>query len=265
MSPLPALETLRYTHEANVATITLQRPEAANTFNETMFREFYETTLHALTQADTRAILLNSTGNIFCAGGDLSEFARSENLQPHVLRLTTLFHSTLSRLARAAAPVITAVQGSAGGAGMALVLAADLVLASENARFTMAYTAAGLAPDGSSTFHLPRLVGLRRALELTLTNRRLSAQEALGWGIVNRVLPAEALQDEALALARQLAAGPALATAAVKRLLHRSFDQTLETQLEDEAQAIAATSATHDAAEGIRAFLEKRPPIFRGE
>ena len=147
---------------------------------------------------------------------------------------------------------------------MALVLAADLVLASEDARFTMAYTAAGLTPDGSSTFYLPRLVGLRRALELTLTNRRLSAPEALDWGIVNRVLPAESLPEEARALARQLAAGPARAYAAAKRLLQRSLDQSLEAQLEDEAQAIARASATADAREGIRAFLEKRPPQFRG-
>ncbi len=265
MSDRPTFETLLYTHEAKVATITLHRPEAANAFNETMFQELYTATLHALTQADTRVILLNSVGKIFCAGGDLSEFARTEEIKPHILRLTTLFHSTIARLARAEAPVIAAVQGSAGGAGMALVLGADLVLASENARFTMAYTTAGLSPDGSSTFYLPRLVGLRRALELTLTNRRLSAQEALEWGIVNRILPAETLQEEALALALQLAAGPALAYAAAKRLLQRSFDQSLETQLEDEAQAIAAASATADAREGIRAFLEKRPPQFRGE
>lgn len=265
MSDLPTFETLRYSHEAKVATITLHRPEAANAFNETMFQELYSAALHALTGADTRVILLNSVGKIFCAGGDLTEFARSDHLKPHVLRLTTIFHSTVARLARAEAPVIAAVQGSAGGAGMALVLGADLVLASKNARFTMAYTAAGLAPDGASTFYLPRLVGLRRALELTLTNRRLSAQEALDWGIVNRILPAESLQDEALALARQLAAGPPLAYAAAKRLLGHSLDQSLETQLEDEAQAIAATSATADAREGIRAFLEKRPPQFRGE
>lgn len=265
MSDLPTFETLRYSHEVKVATITLQRPEAANAFNETMFKELYDVVLHALSEADTRVILLNSVGKVFCAGGDLTEFAHSDHLKPHVLRLTTLFHSTVARLARAKAPVIAAVQGSAGGAGMALVLGADLVLASESARFTMAYTAAGLAPDGSSTFYLPRLVGLRRALELTLTNRRLSAQEALDWGIVNRVLPAESLQDEALDLARQLAAGPPLAYAAAKRLLQRSLDQSLETQLEDEAQAIAATSATADAREGICAFLEKRPPQFRGE
>ncbi len=143
MSDRPTFETLLYTHEAKVATITLHRPEAANAFNETMFQELYNATLHALTQADTRVILLNSVGKIFCAGGDLSEFARTEEIKPHILRLTTLFHSTIARLARAEAPVIAAVQGSAGGAGMALVLSADLVLASENARFTMAYTAAG--------------------------------------------------------------------------------------------------------------------------
>ena len=159
MSDRPTFETLLYTHEAKVATITLHRPEAANAFNETMFQELYTAALHALTQADTRVILLNSVGKIFCAGGDLSEFARTEEIKPHILRLTTLFHSTIARLARAEAPVIAAVQGSAGGAGMALVLGADLVLASENARFTMAYTAAGLSPDGSSTFYLPRLVG----------------------------------------------------------------------------------------------------------
>ena len=265
MSDLPTFETLLYSHEAKVATITLHRPEAANAFNETMFQDLYDATHHALGQADTRVILLNSVGKIFCAGGDLSEFARTDDIKPHILRLTTLHHSTLARLARADAPVIAAVQGSAGGAGMALVLGADLVLASEEARFTMAYTAAGLAPDSAATFYLPRLVGLRRALELTLTNRRLSAQEALDWGIVNRLLPAEMLQEEALALARQLAAGPTRAYAAAKRLLQRSLDHSLETQLEDEAQAIAATSVTADAREGIRAFLEKRPPQFRGE
>ena len=265
MSDLPRFETLRYSHEAQIATLTLHRPEAANAFNETMFQELYCATTHALTEADTRVLLLNSVGKIFCAGGDLTEFARSGDLKPHVLRLTTLFHSTVARLARADFPVIAAVQGSAGGAGLALVLAADLVLASEDARFTMAYTAAGLTPDGSSTFYLPRLVGLRRALELTLTNRRLSAREALDWGIVNRVLPAEALPVEAQALARQLAAGPSRAYAAAKRLLQRSLDQSLETQLEDEAQSIAMASATADAREGIRAFLDKRPPQFRGQ
>ena len=111
-----------------------------------MFQELYIAILHALTQADTRVILLNSVGKIFCAGDDLTEFARTEEIKPHILRLTTLFHSTIARLARAEAPVIAAVQGSAGGAGMALVLSADLVLASENARFTMAYNRRRLVP-----------------------------------------------------------------------------------------------------------------------
>ena len=264
MSQPPAFETLRYAHEQGVAIITLQRPQAANAMNSRLFEELYDAAHLALNRADTRAILLNSSGKIFCAGGDLTEFASISEIKPHLLRVTTTFHSAIARLARAEAPLIAAVQGSAGGAGMALVLAADLVLASENARFTMAYTAAGLTPDGSSTYTLPRLVGLRRALELTLTNRRLSAQEALDWGIVNLVVPAEELEARALALARQLAAGPTRAFATAKRLLTRSLNQSLETQLEDEAQAIAHAAASADAREGIRAFLEKRPPQFRG-
>ncbi len=261
----PEFKHLRYSHEGGLATITLHRPEAANAIHEPMFGELYEAVHHAINHDETRALLLNSVGKVFCAGGDLSEFSRADLTKAHLLRVTTTFHSMVARLARADLPVIAAVQGSAGGAGLALVLGADLVLASELAQFTLAYSAVGLAPDGASTHYLPRLVGLRRALELALTKRRLSAEEARDWGIVNRVLPAEKLAEEACALARELAAGPTLAFAAAKRLLLRSLDQTLETQLEDEAQAIAATSASADGREGIRAFLEKRPAQFCGK
>jgi 2-(1,2-epoxy-1,2-dihydrophenyl)acetyl-CoA isomerase len=157
------------------------------------------------------------------------------------------------------------VSGIAGGAGISLVCACDLVYAAESARFTMAYTRVGLTPDGSSTYFLPRLVGFRRAMELTLTNRILSAQEALEWGLMTRVVPDADLLAEANALARQLADGPTQSFGVAKRLLHTSMTESLETQMEHEAQAIAKISRTKDTREGMAAFLEKRSPEFTGE
>src|SRR6266850_69551 len=153
---------------------------------------------------------------------------------------------------------------SAGGAGMSLCLFADLAIAAESAKFTLAYTRAGLSPDGGSTYFLPRIVGVRRALELALTNRVLSAREAMDWGIVNRVVPDAELQNEVSALAKQLAAGATGALGAAKRLLHHSSSESLETQMELEAQAIAERARTADAREGIAAFIAKRPANFNG-
>ncbi len=147
---------------------------------------------------------------------------------------------------------------------MSLAVAGELAIASENAKFAMAYTAAGLSPDGSSSYFLPRLIGMRRTQELMLTNRRLSAQEALEWGLVNRLAPEGEVLKQAEELARQLADGPTLAFGVVKRLLATSFSESLETQMEFEATGIAGSSMTDDGQEGIRAFLEKRAPSFRG-
>jgi 2-(1,2-epoxy-1,2-dihydrophenyl)acetyl-CoA isomerase len=143
------------------------------------------------------------------------------------------------------------------------VFGADLVIAAESARFTMAYTRAALSPDASTSFFLPRLVGLRRALDLTLTNRVLSAREALEWGIVNRVVPESELAAAAQALAKEMAEGPTAAFGAAKRLLRDSFSDTLETHLQAEARAIADRSRNAEAREGISAFLEKRAPHYR--
>ena len=163
------------------------------------------------------------------------------------------------------APVIAAVNGMAAGAGFSLAAACDISLAAASARFASQYTAAALSPDGSSTFFVPRLVGMRRAAELMLTNRMLSAEEAVEWGLITRVVEDERLLDEARDLAEGLAAGPTLAYGAVKRLLAESSSATLETQMEMEARSIGALSASADGREGVRAFLEKRPPRFTGE
>jgi 2-(1,2-epoxy-1,2-dihydrophenyl)acetyl-CoA isomerase len=154
------------------------------------------------------------------------------------------------------------VNGSAGGAGLSLAIFADLVLAAESAKFTLAYTRAGLSPDGGSTYFLPRIIGMRRALEMALTNRVLSAKEALEWGLVTKVVPDAQLQAEAQALAAQLAAGATPAFGAAKRLLQHSFSESLETQMELEAQAIADQARGAHAREGIAAFIAKRAAKF---
>ena len=176
-----------------------------------------------------------------------------------------MLHMAISRFVRMDAPLVVAVNGAAGGGGMSFVLAADLVLAAESAKFTMAYTKAGLSPDGGSTYFLPRIVGVRRALELALTNRVLTAREAQEWGLVTRVVPDAALGADAAALAVQLAAGATRAYGAAKRLLHHSFAESLETQMELEAQAIAERARGADAREGMAAFIAKRAPRFEGD
>jgi 2-(1,2-epoxy-1,2-dihydrophenyl)acetyl-CoA isomerase len=211
-------------------------------------------------------VLVTGDGPTFCVGGDLKDFAGHGADRPqHLADITTYLHAAMSRLMRLPVPVVAAVQGSAAGAGMSLAAAADLVLAGASSRFVMAYTAIGLTPDGSGTWTLPRLVGLRRALELTLTNRRLSAEEAVAEGIATRVVPDDQLADEALALARSLAAGPTGALGAAKRLLRESIGRDLEAQLALETESLARAAGSADSREGIAAFLEKRPAEFLGE
>lgn len=260
-----AFETLRLDIEDGIARITLDRPDAANAIDLQMSRELMAATIECDEDAEVRAVLIGGRGKAFCAGGDLRGFATAGDRVPALLKeMTTHLHAALSRLARMRAPVVAAINGVAAGAGFSLACAADLALAAESARFTMAYTRAGLTPDGSSTYHLPRLCGSRRSLELLLTNRMLSAHEALEWGLVNRVVADERLAEEALSVVRALAAGPSAAFAATKRLVLDSGSQSLETQMELESRAIADAARSDDGREGIQAFLEKRAPSFKG-
>jgi len=258
--------TLLFDVRDNVAHITLNRPEAANTINEQLGKDLFEAVLHCDEDPGIRAVMISGAGKMFSGGGDLRDFhAKGKHLPYYVKEVTTYFHAAMSRLTRMDPPVVAAVHGAVAGAGMSIAIACDIVIAAENARFMVAYTRAGLTPDGSATYFLPRIVGLRRALELTLTNRMLSAQEALEWGIVTRVVPDGELLSQAGALAAQLAAGPTRAYGVSKRLLHSGWVETLETQMENESQAIANSARTTDAHEGITAFLEKRPPKFKGQ
>ena len=249
----------------NVATITLNRPEAANGLNMDMGRELMLASIECSENPNVRCVVLTGAGKMFSAGGDLKSFAGlGDELPKTIKELTAYLHSAISRFSRMDAPLIVAVNGMAAGAGMSMAICGDLVLASSSAKFTMAYTAAGLSPDGSASFFLPRLIGMRKTQELMITNRRLSAQEALDWGLVTQLCDDDKLQDEAQALAKKIASGPTKAFGTVKSLLLNSFDNSLETQMELEAQGISAMTRANDGKEGISAFLEKRAPNFTG-
>lgn len=248
-----------------VATITINRPDRYNALTIRMVEKLLELVSACDEDRRIRAVVLTGAGQAFCAGGDVREFVEHiEALSPYLKRLLAFFHGAVSGMNRMSKPVIAAVNGVAAGAGMSLAMACDLVVAAESARFTMAYSKIGATPDGSSTYFLPRLVGLRRALELTYTNRVLTAKEAEAWGLVNRVVPDAEFPAAVNALAAELAAGPTLALGRAKQLLLMSGHESLETQMENETQLIALSSKTADFREGIKAFVEKRKPIFSG-
>lgn len=257
--------TLEFDLRDGVAHLTLNRPEAGNALNLKLAQDLLSAVMRCDEEPEVRAVVLAGAGRMFCVGGDLRSFTKQgEQLSHHLKEVTTYLHAAVSRMARMDPPVVAAVHGAAAGAGLSLTCACDLVVATESARFSMAYTKAGLTPDGSSTYYLSRLVGFKRAMELTLTNRELMAQEAEEWGIVTRVVPDDDLSENATELASQLAAGATKALGAAKRLLHIGWTETLETQMENETQTIADIARTADAREGIAAFMEKRSPEFTG-
>ena len=261
-----AHDTVTLARADGVATLTLNRPEVFNALDMTLGRDLFHAVLAADDDATVRAIVVTGAGRAFCAGGDVKAFAdKLDHIGAHIKELTTYLHGAVSRLCRSDKPVIMAVNGVAAGGGMSLALAGDLVLAAESARFTMAYSKIAATPDGSSTYYLPRLIGVRRALELYLTNRVLSAREAQEWGLVTRVVPDAELGSAAHALARELAQGPTRAFGGAKRLFHQSTWESLETQMELEAQAIATSGRTDDFRAGVTAFANKEPaPLFQG-
>lgn len=251
--------------DGGVVRLTLHRPDAANGIDLRMAEELLAATTALADDPSVRAVLLTGSGARFCGGGDVKAFADlGDRLGHHIREITVPLHAAVSQLVRLDAPVVCAVQGSAAGAGLGLVAAADLVLAAESAKFVMAYTGIGLTPDGGSSFFLPRIVGTTRALELALTNRVLSAAEACVWGLVTRVVPDTELPGAAEALVADLATGPTRAFGAVKRLVHGSLEHTLDQHLARESEEMARAGATADAAEGVAAFVAKRPPDFRG-
>ncbi|MGH8013961.1 MAG: enoyl-CoA hydratase/isomerase family protein [Candidatus Binataceae bacterium] len=251
----------------HVAYLTLNRPDAANALNAGLVREINDAVRQCEIDADVRAVLLTGAGKMFCGGGDLKAFASQppSELPGYLKEVTHYLHGAIAHFARMRAPVIVAVNGNAGGGGMSLACAGDIVLAGESSRFTLAYTRVGLTLDGSSSYFLPRVIGLRRTMELALTSRTLSAQEAQSVGLITRVVADAALLAEADKVAKELASGATLAYGGVKRLMAMTSNNTLEQQMELESTIIAEMGGTRDGQEGISAFLAKRAPKFQGQ
>ncbi len=257
-------ELLLLSVEEGLATITLNRPESANAFNLQLSHELMQVAIQCDEDSDTRAVILTGAGRMFSAGGDMKAFAGAPNPAVLVKEMTTYLHAAVSRFSRMNAPLIVAVNGTAAGGGLSVALAGDIVLAAESAEFTSAYTSAALSPDGSSTYFLPRAIGVRRATEFFLTNRVLTAAQAAEWQLITRAVPDESLMEQAVSLGRELAAGPTLAYGRVKAMMLSTFTESLESQMEWEARHIADMMRTDDAREGMAAFVEKRQPHYRG-
>ena len=239
------------------------RPDAANGLNTALASELVIAAQACADDPSVKAVIVTGHGRFFSAGGDVKEMSTyGDHMAAGLKHLADNLHKALATFARMSAPVIMAVNGMAAGAGFSLAVSGDLVLASESANFTMAYTKVGLSPDGGSSYYLPRLIGMRRAQELMFTNRVLSASEALEWGLINRVVPDDALLDSARELAAPFVTGATGANAAIKKLLMMTFNNGLETQLEIESEYIARCAGSKDGQEGIQSFVGKRPPAF---
>jgi 2-(1,2-epoxy-1,2-dihydrophenyl)acetyl-CoA isomerase len=247
-----------------VAAITLNRPQNGNAVNLELARALMHA-MHACERdRNVRIVTLSGSGKLFCSGGDLKAIeSHGPDAAAYVRELLAYLHEALSAIARIPVPVVAGIHGAAAGAGFSLACAADLAIATASSRFLMAYTKVGLTPDGSSTWYLPRLVGLRRALQLTLLNRELTAEEARDWGILTDVVADDTLPDTLADLARRLADGPAAAHGAAKKLFRESFENPLETQLMHEMQAICAALDGGEAKAGMQAFLARQTPKFR--
>jgi len=259
------LKTVKYDVRAGVAHVVFARPEGANAVNPTFSRDLRTVMLEIEFDPAVKAVSVTAEGSVFCAGGDLKEFhAAGDGLPKLASDMLIDFHSAIYKMNRTSKPFVAGVRGAAGGAGLSLVSAFDLVVCGESAKFTMAYTRAGVTPDGTSSYFLARHIGLRRMLDLTLTNRVLSAQEAEAWGLVNRVVSDDQVERKTAELAQQLADGPSWALGHAKRIVYSGYDMPLEQAAELEGVTITTAMGRRDGREGIAAFVEKRRPVFDG-
>jgi 2-(1,2-epoxy-1,2-dihydrophenyl)acetyl-CoA isomerase len=249
------------TRDGAVLTITLNRPEVLNAFTAEMHRQLVGAFKEAR-DPEVRAVVVTGAGRGFCVGQDLQEFG--EAARNIAGRLREHYHPTIRAVRELEKPVLAAVNGPAAGAGLSFACACDLRIAAESATFVPAFITIGLVPDMGGTYSTSRLLGPARAFEWMTSGRRLRATEALEWGLVSEVVPDDRLAARAAERAAELAAMPTRGIALSKRLFDHAGHTTLEEQLELEAQLQAAATRTHDFAEGVAAFLEKRDPRFEG-
>ena len=250
--------------DAGVATLTLNRPAVLNALNLALKAALATQITELGARRDVRAIVLTGNGRAFCSGGDIREMDAGRSPADTRERLLALHHQIFTPLASLEKPVIAAVNGLAVGAGLSLALACDLVFAAESASFGAVFSRRGLVPDASAAFRLVRFVGVARAKELVFSGRSVEAAEALQIGLVQRVLPDATLLLEAQAYAATLAQGATVALGLGKRLLDLAPNSSLETMIEHEIGAVIQAVGTADHAEALRAFAERRPPLFNG-
>jgi 2-(1,2-epoxy-1,2-dihydrophenyl)acetyl-CoA isomerase len=255
------METLALERADNIVTITLNRPEKKNAMNDTMFDELFAVFLEIARRTDDRVVVLTGAGDAFCSGADLSG---NPTLFESALPYMRQVGSCALALHRLAKPTIAKVNGVAAGAGCNLALGCDLIVASEEARFTEIFARRGLSVDFGGSWVLPRLIGMHRAKELALFGDILSAKEAADIGLVNRVVPPTELDAVVDDWAHRLAAGPPIALSMTKTMLNKSFEVSFDQAVEDEARCQTVNFATADVTEAMKAFFEKRPPKFEG-
>jgi len=260
-------DTVLLTRDGAVATLTLNRPDALNALDFAMVDALVARTAEVAADDTLRVVVLRGAGRHFMAGGDIRTFA-GELVHPPAerragfQRMVERVHAAIEHLHRMPHPVVGRMHGAVAGFGLSLMNACDLVLVADDAYFTSAYRHIALTPDGGGSWALPRLVGMRRAMEIFLLGERFDAAEALRLGLVNKVVPAAALDEATAAVVRSLAAAPKLALRNAKRLVRESLARSLSEQLQAEAVSFGQCTASGDFVEGINAFLEKRPPQF---
>lgn len=252
------------TIERGVARIRLTHGAVGNAIDLALARALNDAVQRTVATSTVRVVLLSSDGANFCVGGDLRAFVEQPDLPSHLAAITEVLHAAIEGLVELDAPVVVAVQGAAAGAGLGLVCAADVVVAGVSARFRMAYTAAGLSPDGGTSYLLPRLVGSRRAAYLTMVNPTIGSEQALEWGLVSEVVDDRDLGDRADELAGHLSQTATRAVGRAKRLLRDQTCRSLHDHLECEAALLVRSASEPDAAEGIASFASRRAPRFTG-